>query len=402
MRLRYFIAFCFAMIPAVAAAAWQTVSAEPSRRVEIDRESISKDDAGRSVALGRIVLEKPINDLKTSSSYKIIEALNRYDCVARTVSTLKRTYFKEEGELLREEAVKAPTEMPVHSGTLDDRLLREVCRPKSGGEARGAAIKTVEMVNDAADDVRKANEALIQKDMKREGAKTPAVVGEKPAVSTGGRRSKSSVAGKAAELTCLKGQRQSPIDIRDGVRLDLEPIQFAYRPSLFRVVDNGQTVQVSVAAGGGISLLGKAYRLSEFHFHRPSGEVVNGKSYDMSAHLVHQSADGKQAIVSVLLEIGEDNPVIQKVWNNLPLEKGDEVAPPTTMIDPGYLLPESRDYYTYMGSRTTPPCSEGVLWLVLKQPQQISAEQIAVFGRFYKNNARPVQPVSGRMIKESF
>jgi carbonic anhydrase len=402
MRLKYFFAFCVAVTPAVATAAWQTVSAEASRRIEIDRESIGKDDAGRTLAVGRIVLEKPINDLKTSSSYKIIEALNRYDCVARTVSTLKRTYFREEGDLLREEEVRTPTEMPVHTGTLDDKLLREVCRPKSGGESRVAASKTVEMVNEAADDVRKANEALMQKDMKRAGAKTPAVVGENPVASTGKRRSKASAAANAAELTCKKGQRQSPIDIRDGIRLDLEPIQFAYRPSLFRVVDNGQTVQVSVAAGGGITLLGKAYRLVEFHFHRPSGEVVNGKSYDMSAHLVHQSAEGKLAIVALLLEAGEDNPVIQKVWNNLPLERSDEVAPPATMLDSGYLLPESRDYYTYMGSRTTPPCSEGVLWLVLKQPQQISAEQMAVFGRLYKNNARPVQPGFGRMIKESY
>ncbi len=397
MRLKYFFAFCVAVMPVVAAAAWQTVSAEASRRIEIDRESISKDGTGRTVALGRIVLEKPINDLKTSSSYKIIEALNRYDCVARMVSTLKRTYFKEEGDFLREEEVRTPTEMPVHSGTLDDKLLREVCRPKSGGEARVAASKTVEMVNEATGDVRKANEALMQKDMKREGAKATSGAGEKPAASPRGRRSK-----PAVDVTCAKGQRQSPIDIRDGVRLDLEPIQFAYRPSLFRVVDNGQTVQVSVPAGGGISLLGKAYRLVEFHFHRPSGEVVNGKSYDMSAHLVHQSAEGKLAIVAVLLEAGEDNPVIQKVWNNLPLERSDEVAPPVTMLDPGYLLPESRDYYTYMGSRTTPPCSEGVLWLVLKQPQQMSAEQMAVFGRLYKNNARPVQPGFGRMIKESY
>lgn len=402
MRLKYFFAFCVAVMPAVAAAAWQTVSAEASRRIEIDRESISKDSAGRTLALGRIVLEKPINDLKTSSSYKIIEALNRYDCVARSVSTLKRTYFREEGDLLREEEVRSPTEMPVHSGTLDDKLLREVCRPKSGGEAKVAASKTVEMVNDAAEDVRKANEALVQKDLKRESAKTPAVAGEKAKASTGARRSKASATAKAVELTCKNGQRQSPIDIRDGIRLDLEPIQFAYRPSLFRVVDNGQTVHVAVAAGGGISLLGKAYRLVEFHFHRPSGEVVNGKSYEMSAHLVHQSADGKLAIVAVLLETGEDNPVIQKVWNNLPLEKGDEVAPPATMLDLGYLLPESRDYYTYMGSRTTPPCSEGVLWLVLKQPQQMSAEQMAIFGRLYQNNARPVQPGFGRMIKESY
>jgi carbonic anhydrase len=402
MRLKVFAAICAAAMPVLASAAWQTISAEPSRRVEIDRESINRAEPGRYTALGRIVLEKPINDPKTSSSYRIIEALNRYDCAGRTISTIKRSYFRDEGDLLREEEVKVPMEMPVHSGSLDDKLLREVCRPKSGADARVAASKTAEMVNEAADELRKANEALLQKDMKRGGAKEPtatgAALGENPALATGHRARKSRT---VAYTTCDNGKRQSPIDIRDGIRVDLEPIQFAYRPSLFRVVDNGQTIQVSMAGGGSISLLGKAYQLTEFHFHRPSGEVVNGKSYDMSAHLVHKSEDGKLAIVAVLLERGVDNPLIQTVWNNLPLEKNDDVAPPVTMIDLGQLLPETRDYYTYMGSRTTPPCSEGVLWIVLKQPQRMSAEQMAIFGRLYKNNARPVQPGFGRMVKES-
>lgn len=391
MRLKVFAAICALAMPAMAAAAWQTVSAEASRRIELERESIRKDEAGNYVALGRIVLEKPINDLKTSASYRIIEALNRYDCVGRTVSTLKRTYYKEEGVLLREEEVRSPLEMPVHSGTLDDKVLREVCRPKSAGAARAAASKTVEMVNEAAGELRKANEALLAKDLQREARQSAS-----PPPTA--RRNKSR---PPAGDTCGSGQRQSPIDIRDGIRVDLEPIQFAYRPSLFRVIDNGHTVQVFITGGGSISLLGKAYHLVEFHFHRPAGDLVNGRSYDMSAHLVHKAEDGKQAIVSVLLEKGSDSPLIQTVWNHLPLEKNEVVAPPATLLDAGQLLPESRSYYTYMGSRTIAPCNEGVLWLVLKQAQQMSAEQMAIFARLYRNNARPVQPGAGRMIKES-
>jgi carbonic anhydrase len=422
MRLKYFFAICVAVMPAVAAAAWQIVSAEASRRVEIERASIKKDDAGRYLALGRIILEKPINDPKTSSSYRIIEALNRYDCAARLISTLKRSYFKEEGDLLREEEVRTPTEMPVHSGSLDDKLLREVCRPKSGGEARVAASKTVELVNEAAGELRKANEVMLEKEGKRVVASAPAVAVPKSPKSPKSRKSKSHPAEAHAQIhwgyegaggpenwgklnagfaTCAKGARQSPIDIRDGIRVDLEPIQFAYRPSLFRVVDNGHTVQVTVVGGGSISLLGKSYQLIQFHFHRPSEELVNGKSFDMVAHLVHKSEDGKLAVVAVLLEKGGENWLIQTVWNNLPLEKGSEVAPPATTLDPAGLLPDSRGYYTYMGSLTTPPCSEDVLWLVLKQPQQMSVEQMAVFARLYKSNARPVQSDSGRMIKES-
>jgi carbonic anhydrase len=440
VRLKFYAAICVAAMPGMAAAAWQTISSEQGKRVEIDRSTIKKEDGGKSTALGRIVLEKPINDPKTSSSYRIIEALNRYDCAARTVSTVKRSYFRDEGDLLREEEVRTQIEMPVHSGTLDDKLLREVCRPKSGAEATAAASRVAEKVSEAAGELRKANEALIEKELKRAPVPVPAAAKPEPEArprpapvtqtvsAPKPRRSKphpvsahDSSAYAHAQIhwsyegaggpdnwgklnadyaACSNGKRQSPIDIRDGIRVDLEPIQFAYRPTNFRVVDNGHTVQVAVA-GGSISLLGKSYQLIQFHFHRPAEEQINGKSFDMVAHLVHRSEDGKLAVVAVLLERGRDNALIQTIWNNLPLEKNEEVAPPALTLDLGQLLPENRSYYTYMGSLTTPPCSEGVLWLVLKQPQQISIEQLAIFARLYRNNARPVQPASSRLIKES-
>ena len=102
----------------------------------------------------------------------------------------------------------------------------------------------------------------------------------------------------------------------------------------------------------------------------------------------------------MLLERGSAQPLVQSVWNNLPLEKGDEVAARTT-LDLNTLLPTERSYFTYMGSLTTPPCSEGVLWMVLKTPMPISNEQIGIFARLYPMNARPIQSASGRLIKES-
>ena len=145
------------------------------RTVEFHRASIRKDETGKSVALGRIVLEKPIVDPKTSSSYRIVEAVNRYDCASRSYSTLKRSYFKDEGDLLREEEVKVQIEMPVRTGMLDDKLLREVCRPKPGPDAATAASKVADKVNQAAGELRKANEALVQKEVKRANLQTPNV-----------------------------------------------------------------------------------------------------------------------------------------------------------------------------------------------------------------------------------
>ena len=199
---------------------------------------------------------------------------------------------------------------------------------------------------------------------------------------------------------CSTGTRQSPIDIRDGIRVSLDAVQFDYKPSTFRVIDNGHTVQVNVGQGNSIEVMGRRYDLVQFHFHRPSEERINGKQFDMVAHLVHKDPEGKLAVVAVLLERGGAQPIVQTIWNNLPLEKGEEV-PAKAMLDLSALLPAERSYYTYMGSLTTPPCSEGVLWMVMKNPVPISTEQIGIFTRLYPMNARPIQSASGRLIKES-
>ena len=199
---------------------------------------------------------------------------------------------------------------------------------------------------------------------------------------------------------CGSGARQSPIDIRSGVKVDLEPIQFDYRPSGFRVVDNGHTIQVNLGGGNSIEVQGRRYDLIQFHFHRPSEERIDGRQFDMVAHLVHKDPEGRLAVVAVMLDRGSMHPLVQTVWNNLPLEKGDEVAAKTA-LDMGHLLPADRRYFTYMGSLTTPPCSEGVLWLVMQQPVPIATDQINVFSRLYPMNARPIQSASGRLIKQS-
>jgi carbonic anhydrase len=198
---------------------------------------------------------------------------------------------------------------------------------------------------------------------------------------------------------CMLGKRQSPIDIRDGIPVQLDAIQFDYRPSGFRVIDNGHTVQVNVEPGNGITVQGRRYELLQFHFHRPSEERINGKQFELVAHLVHKDMDGKLAVVAVLMDAGKGHPLVQQVWNNLPLEKQVEQAGMTPM-DLTLLLPQQRQYYTYMGSLTTPPCTEGVLWMVMKNPATVSREQIGVFSKLYQMNARPIQSMAGRLIKD--
>jgi carbonic anhydrase len=199
---------------------------------------------------------------------------------------------------------------------------------------------------------------------------------------------------------CSTGNRQSPIDLRDGIKVDLEQITFDYHQSSFTEVDNGHTIQVTVGTGNFITVNNQTYELQQFHFHRPSEEKINGKGTEMVMHLVHKSAEGKLAVVAVLLERGKAHPLIQTVWNNLPLEKLESVSP-TVVLDLMEALPAKRDYFTFMGSLSEPPCTEGVLYIVMKQVMQASPAQLALFSRLYPLNARPVQPGNGRVIKES-
>lgn len=203
--------------------------------------------------------------------------------------------------------------------------------------------------------------------------------------------------------TCSLGRTQSPIDLRsaDAHPAALPEIEFNYQPSALKLIDNGHTVQVNYAPGSSITVAGKRYELLQFHFHKPSEERLNGKPYALVAHLVHKSAEGELAVVGVLMEAGQKRPVLHAVLDNLPAKKGAEVAVPGVAIDIGALLPENHGYYTFAGSLTTPPCSEGVTWYVMKTPVQVAAADIARFGHVYSMNARPVQSLNGRVVSVS-
>lgn len=203
--------------------------------------------------------------------------------------------------------------------------------------------------------------------------------------------------------TCGIGKRQSPINIvpMDTLQGPAEPLQFDYNASGGSVVNNGHTIQVDMEGTNLLTVRGTVYRLVQFHFHTPSEEQINHRHAAMVAHLVHKSADGQLAVVAVLLEPGLPNPVIEKVWTYMPLDVNDRVRLPPEIIDLNELLPKDQRYYQFMGSLTTPPCTEGVLWNVLKQPVTLSREQIRLFQQLYPSNNRPVQPTNGRPVREA-
>lgn len=200
---------------------------------------------------------------------------------------------------------------------------------------------------------------------------------------------------------CKNGHRQSPIDIRNPRKADLPPIVFDYKPSPLHIIDNGHTILINYSPGSFISVGGEKYALKQFHFHRPSEETIDGKGYEMVVHLVHADEEGNLAVVAVLLQKGEDNPLVHELWKDWPKEKEKEEDLDSVQIDAAGLLPAIRGYYTFPGSLTTPPCSENVTWFVLKHPVTVSTAEIEQFSKLYRHDARPTQPLYGRVVLES-
>lgn len=204
-----------------------------------------------------------------------------------------------------------------------------------------------------------------------------------------------------AYRACSQGHEQSPIDIR-GAHLDksLQPIEFHYISGPVTLENNGKTVVVHVDPGSYIVAAGVRYELQEFHFHHPSEEAVKGKLTDMDVHLVHKSADGKVAVIAVRLsmERGDPNAVLAALWPHLPAKPG-ATEKVTDMVNAGGFLPADRGYWTYMGSLSVPPCTEGVRWFVFEDVLSISRSQFRALTSIFPMNSRPLQDPHGRRIE---
>ena len=196
--------------------------------------------------------------------------------------------------------------------------------------------------------------------------------------------------------TCAVGQTQSPVDISVDKTIELNPkykltLQEDVQTSA-KVIDNGHSIKVTPKKSGTITLNGETFKLLQFHFHGKSEHTLNGKPYDMVAHMVHQNPKTKQlAVVAVFFKEGKKNPLLETVIKGV----GKEVT-----LNPKDLLPaDTEHYFHYVGSLTTPPCSENVQWFLLKQPAEASKEQIEAFRKYYLDNERPTQKLNDRKIE---
>ena len=188
-------------------------------------------------------------------------------------------------------------------------------------------------------------------------------------------------------------KQQSPIDIVHPIQAKLGDLSLAYQPTPLRILKDGLTVQVNQAPGSRLTIRGHTYEVVQFHFHTPSEHTVGGRRYAMELHIVHEDSDEELAVLGVLLDLGGTNEALEPILSALPVKKTPETFVAGVSVDLRRLLPVSMVYYEYIGSRTIPPYTENVRWLVLREPISVSATQVARFKEAFPMNARPLQPL---------
>lgn len=208
---------------------------------------------------------------------------------------------------------------------------------------------------------------------------------------------------------CGTGLNQSPINIEktgvtNGAKWSLNyqstSIRIAHNEHMDEIIDNGHTIQCTVDEGSTFTFEDKTYKLKQFHFHTPSEHTIDGKHMPMEMHMVHQSDDGSLAVVGILFKEGKTpNENFSKIIANLPNAKGESKHLKSDSIDIRVHMPADNYAYHYTGSLTTPPCSENVQWLVLRDMVTLSADQIKAFSSRIGPNNRPTQPLNTRKVQ---
>ncbi len=201
----------------------------------------------------------------------------------------------------------------------------------------------------------------------------------------------------AKNYFCREGKNQSPVNLTHFVEADLATLDFQYQTQATEILNNGHTIQINMADGSLLGVDGLTLPVQQFHFHSPSENHIDGESFAMEAHIVHGDDKGNFAVVAVMFREGDENSALTPIWANMPTQVGEHRA--MENVDLLGLLPENKDYYRFTGSLTTPPCSEGLRWLVMKNVVTASKAQIEQFQKvMHHSNNRPLQPVNARVI----
>ncbi len=321
------------------------------------------------------VAEKPLVSEKAAAVTSKTEADRKAEAVAKPLAD-------------KAAAEKQPLEKVVAEKKLTEKPAKTEALPEAKKEKKSAlAINKVDAKKTAED--KKMNDG--QAGDKKSDTKAPWSYEGKEGPENWGKLS-------PEFITCEIGRNQSPINVEDTTRSAIKALKAIHKFPAKDIVHNGHTVQINFKEGNMLALDNLAFQMKQVHFHSPGENTIKGKSFPLEAHFVHADAKGNLAVVAVMFAEGDVNPGLAKLWEQLPAEEGSPVVL-KSRVTPSELIPETKTYYRFSGSLTTPPCSEGVRWLLMKNPMTASKAQIEAFKRaIHHSNNRPVQPLNGRVV----
>lgn len=406
------------------AANWVKLSENGTSKLLIDKQSILEKDQLTRAWVKVEYKKAQINSESADKAYNLSKLLWYFDCPAqKSATTQVFQYMNAETVFSAGIDVKAAEFIEPVPETDLDRAMRYVCsraQPKKQHETK-LANKPSE--NKSQTLITKEN-ATAEAEKKPAPAVEPAAAEAKPeavkaapekTAATKPNKGKAhaahwTYAGKEGPenwgklqpefATCDIGQNQSPVNIDATIDAPLKTLKGIQKMPAKDIVNNGHTIQANFKEGNMLLLDDTPFQMKQVHFHTPSENTIKGKSYPLEAHFVHADKKGSLAVIAVMYKEGKTNIGLEKLWSQMPKEAGVPV-PLNTKVAASELMPENRDYYRFSGSLTTPPCTEGVRWLVLKTPMTVSKEQITAFEEVLKHhNNRPVQPLNGRVVLE--
>jgi carbonic anhydrase len=423
-KLSALFIFCFAICNNSQAAQWVKLSDNNIEKIMLDKQSILQQDKYKR-AWVKVEYKTPQKNPETiDKQYNLSKLLWLFDCSAQKSAT-SQVFQYLSGELIYSAGIDSKSAEfiePVPETDMD-MAMRYVCQAEKTTvaiiEAKPATAKiNVEIPKTTAkSEIAEKKPEPLTKPMAEKPTDTKtAVVATKPTATKPadakkgehkphwtyeGKEGPENWAKLSPEFsTCEAGRNQSPINIEDSIHAAIKPLKAIQKFPAKDIFNNGHTVQINFKEGNMLALDNAAFQMKQVHFHAPSENTIHGKSFPLEAHFVHADAKGNLAVIGVMFTEGKANPALAKLWEQLPEEEGEPIILKNRVM-PSEFMPDNKSYYRFSGSLTTPPCSEGVRWLLMKNPITASKEQIEAFKKAaHHSNNRPVQALNGRVIIE--
>ncbi len=409
----------FSIIGSSQAAAWVKLNEQNTEKLMLDKQSILQKDKLKR-AWVKIEYKAPQNNPETiDKTYNLSKLLWFFDCPAQKVATTQVFQYLD-NELVYTAAIEAKSAEfidPVPESHVDI-AMRYVCKADQSVTAAKAIKAEPETVklntpnpNTEKSGTEKTAPAAVAEKKAEAVAKNPASNAAKLDKAKGDNHSlhwsyqaKTGPDnwGKLATefATCASGRNQSPINIDGTTHASLKPLKSIQKFPAKDIVNNGHAIQVNFKEGNMLVLDSAAYQMEQVHFHTPSENTIHGKIFPLEAHFVHVDAKGNLTVIAVLYAEGKANLGLTKILGQIS-KTPTEPVPLKNRLTARELIPDNLGYYRYSGSLTTPPCTEGVRWLVMKNTMTASREQIKAFSEaFESDNNRPIQALNGRIIVE--